>query len=85
MTNSQQKQQKLYQLMQENNLELSLADLIEFTYHQWEYDYLTTEKAKEHIALSRNYPLDLLAEVQLGDFLNELVLIGKALTKAHKE
>lgn len=85
MTKSQQKQTKLYQLLQENNLDLSLADLIEFTYHQWENDYLTTQLAAEHIADSRRYMLDLNSDNVVVDLLNQLQLVGWALTKAHKE
>lgn len=85
MTNSQAKQQKLYQLMQDNNLQLSLADLIEFTYHQWEYDYLSTELAAEHISDSRRYMLDLNSDNAVLDLINQIQLVGWALTKAHKE
>ena len=85
MTNSISKQQKLYQLMQDNNLQLSLADLIEFTYHQWENDYLSTTLAAEHIADSRRYMLDLNSDDAVLDLVNQLQLVGWALTKAHKE
>ena len=85
MTNSQLKQQKLYQLIQENNLQLSLADLIEFTYHQWENDYLSTNLAAEHIADSRRYMLDLASDSAVLDLVNQLQLVGWALNKAHKE
>lgn len=85
MTNSQAKQQKLYQLLQDNNLQLSLADLIEFTYHQWENDYLSTELAAAHISDSRRYMLDLNSDNAVVDLVNQLQLVGWALTKAHKE
>ena len=85
MTNSQAKQQKLYQLLQDNNLQLSLADLIEFTYHQWEDDYLSTTLAAEHISDSRRYRLDLNSDNAVFDLMNQLQLVGWALTKAHKE
>lgn len=83
-TASQLKQEKLYTLLQDNNLQLSLADLIEFTYHQWENDYLTTSKACEHIAGSRMFPLDESVEYSLNDFMIALQLVGSGLSKAHK-
>ena len=85
MTNSQQKQQKLYQLLQDNNLQLSLADLIEFTYHQMEYDYLQRQTAVGSVLSSRVYMLDSSAECNMSEFLGMLELIGWSLTKAHKE
>lgn len=85
MTNSQQKQQKLYKLLQDNNLHLSLADLIEFTYHQWENDYLSSILAAEHISDSRRYMLDLNSDNAVLDLVNQIQLVGWALTKAHKE
>ncbi len=79
-TASQQKQEQLYQLLQANNLQLSIADLIEFTYHQWENDYLTTDRLAEHISYSRNYPLECL---DLAGSVKTVINLGRALDKAH--
>lgn len=83
-TASQLKQEKLYTLLQDNNLQLSLADLIEFTYHQLEYDYLSTDKACEDVATSRIFPLDETAEYNVREFISLLQLVGAGLTKAHR-
>ena len=78
-TVSQQKQEQLFQLLQANNLQLSIADLIEFTYHQWENDYLTTEKLAEHISYSRNYPINCL---DLHGSVKSFISLGRELDKA---
>ena len=83
-TSSQLKQEKLYSLLQDNNLQLSLADLIEFTYHQLEYDYLSTDKACEDVATSRIFPLDETVEYNIKEFIGSLQLVGAGLTKAHR-
>lgn len=83
-TASQLKQERLYILLQDNNLNLSLADLIEYTYHQWENDYLTTSKACEHIADSRLAMLDDKTEIALPEFMKLLQIVGSGLTKAHR-
>lgn len=51
-------QQKLYQLLQANGLQLTLADLIEYTYHEYSDQYLTPELANEHLNANLNEPLD---------------------------
>jgi hypothetical protein len=79
------KQQKLYQLLQDNNLQLSLADFIEFTFHQMENDYLSISKIVEDIQTSRNYPLAESVEYNLPEFVGLLQQIGNGLAKAHKE
>jgi hypothetical protein len=79
------KQQKLYQLLQDNNLQLSLADFIEFTFHQMENDYLTINKIVEDIQVSRKYPLAEAVEYNLTEFVGLLQQIGNGLAKAHRE
>jgi len=48
--------QKLHELMLDNNLKLTLAEFIEYAYHQWAEEYLTVERANEHINNSLNKP-----------------------------
>ena len=46
------KQQRLYRLLQDHDLHLTVADFIQAAYHQWENDYLTALKCAEHISNS---------------------------------
>lgn len=74
------KQQKLYLLLQDNNLQLSLADLIEFTYHQWCDQYLTVGLAAEHIASNTKSDLATLA---LTDKLATVINLGRDIATAN--
>lgn len=49
--------EQLQQLLDENNLKLTLADLLEFTYHQWWEEYLGTNLAVEHIESNTLMPI----------------------------
>ena len=74
-------QQKLYILMQENNLQLSLSDLLQFLYHEWDYNYLTVEKAAEHMADSMNQEYD--SDV-IYSLLNSSISLGRLLADDSK-
>lgn len=83
MTNktvSQQKQEKLYQLLQDNNLQLSVADLIEFTYHKISDEYLSLSVLAEHIEADRKYMV--FNSCTEGD-LQAICKLGRALYIAH--
>lgn len=71
-------QAKLYKLLQENNLELSLKDLIEFTYHQWCDHYLSTEVAEEHITNAFNNPDNI---DKAEGKLEEVLALGRVIYK----
>lgn len=79
-TLSQQKQAKLHQLLQDNNLQLSIADLIEFTYHKISEEYLSLSVLAEHIEADRKHMV--MNSCTEGD-LQHICKLGKALYIAH--
>ena len=72
------KLQRLHMLLQDNNLNLSLADLIQYTYNQWCDQYLTTAKAAEHLAA---YSFEL-SEADVELTLQRLLELGKIIEGA---
>ena len=81
-TNSQLKQQKLYELTREHDLKLSLADLVEFVYHEWDDNYLSVDQAVEHLLDSRKHQIE---HLDPSGAFNAVLSLGRALSKAHKE
>lgn len=71
-------QEKLFQLMRENDLNLSLKDLIEFTYHQWSDQYLSEELAEEHLTSAFNNPDNI--DLVQGK-LSEVLALGRIIYK----
>lgn len=70
------KQQQLYKLLQDNNLQLTVADFIQAAYHQWEHDYLTALKCAEHISSSMLH-VENANECEIYTMLTHALSLGK--------
>jgi len=73
------KSTKAFQLLQENNINLTVGDYLELAYTQWCNDYLNFTTCAEHIEGSRKNPV--IIECLEGK-LQHALEIGRALNEA---